>query len=60
MSFKDWIQFIINRIVWVLETPKEENKALKLRSKERWMSRWFGLVPYSIHMTIKRVRRKFH
>ncbi|MGI6127287.1 MAG: YqzE family protein [Planifilum sp.] len=50
MSFKDWITYLLERLVWFMETPREERKKERNSRKESWATRWFGLIPLSMKM----------
>lgn len=58
MSFKDWITYMIEKIVWFLETPQQERKAVRKAKQEPWTYRWFGLVPLSMKIAVKKVKRR--
>lgn len=58
MSFKDWITYVIEKMVWFMETPKKDRKALKSAKREPWTYRWFGMIPMSVKIAAKRVRKK--
>ncbi|WP_168188701.1 YqzE family protein [Thermoflavimicrobium daqui] len=58
MSFKDWIQYLLGRIIWYMETPKEQRKEVKQSQKESWSVRWFGLIPLSIKMYVHKQRSR--
>lgn len=59
MSFKDWIGYVIKRLVWYMETPKTVRKESKRAKKERWVFRWFGMVPFSMKMYVQKKRKHF-
>jgi hypothetical protein len=58
MSFKDWITFMIEKMVWFMETPKKDRKAIRSAKKEPWSYRWFGMIPMSMKMATKKLRKK--
>lgn len=58
MSFKDWITYVLEKLVWFMETPKQERKEQRSARREPWSSRWFGMIPMSVRMATKRVRKK--
>lgn len=60
MSFKDWFNYMFKKLVWYLETPKEERDALKNKDKHSWDYTWFGLVPFSIKLQMDKARKRFN
>jgi hypothetical protein len=58
MSFKDWITYMIEKMVYFLETPKKERKATRAAKREPWSYRWFGMIPLSMKIAFKKVRKK--
>lgn len=50
MSFREWIEYLLERFLWYLETPRAERKELKRQHREPWGYRWFGLIPFSVKM----------
>lgn len=52
MSFKDWISYLLERMIWFMETPRTERKALRRERREPWGFRWFGVIPYSIKLVL--------
>jgi hypothetical protein len=64
MSFKDWIGYIVQKLVWYMETPRLERKEIKKLRSESWQTRWFGLIPFSMKMYVQKqhskIRRSMH
>jgi hypothetical protein len=58
MSFKDWITYMIQKMVWFMETPKQDRKAIRSAKREPWSYRWFGMIPLSMRIAAKKVRKK--
>ncbi|SFJ07092.1 YqzE family protein [Thermoflavimicrobium dichotomicum] len=58
MSFKEWISYLLGRMIWYMETPKQERKETKQSQKELWSVRWFGLIPFSIKMYVTKQRSR--
>lgn len=58
MSFRDWFTYLLERFIWFMETPRTERKKLKQSRKEPWSVRWFGLLPFSMKMTIYKQRSR--
>ncbi|BCU82330.1 hypothetical protein JIR001_21130 [Polycladomyces abyssicola] len=60
MSSKDLIRMMLERMIWYVETPKQERKQLQ-KKKEPWTLRWFGMLPISLSMMMnkrkERIRR---
>jgi hypothetical protein len=59
MSFKDWITYLIEKMVWYMETPRTERKAQKQRNREPWSTRWFGMIPFSIKIFLTKQKGRF-
>lgn len=63
MSFREWIEYMMERLLWYLETPRVVRKELKQQHREPWTYRWFGMIPFSIKMAWNqqksRLRGKF-
>ena len=57
MTFQDWIQYLIERFLQYVETPKEERHTKKVT--ENWLSRWFGLLPFSAKMIWTQWKARF-
>lgn len=58
MTFKDWISYLIKQLNWYVETPKSERKQLKHARHENWSMRWFGMLPFSMKMTLGRLKHR--
>ena len=56
MSFKDWMTYMLEKLVWYMETPKQERKRLKAEKKELWSVKWFGMLPVAIKMYFRKLR----
>ncbi|MBD1371225.1 YqzE family protein [Hazenella sp. IB182357] len=54
MSFKDWFQYLLERFVWYLETPKGERKEIKQQNKQPWTYQWFGMMPFAMKMFVRK------
>jgi YqzE-like protein len=59
MSFKEWISYLLQRLIWYMETPKQERKEIKKATKEAWSVKWFGMIPFSIKMYVNKQRSRF-
>jgi hypothetical protein len=57
---EELVQYITERVVHYMETPKEERKRNRdLRPpKESWTSLWFGVVPFALSMWIEQRRTR--
>ncbi|MEW9672803.1 YqzE family protein [Ammoniphilus sp. 3BR4] len=53
MKSNDMVKYLTQEFVKYIDTPKTERKK---RPKERWSSRWFGMIPMAIRMFIQRMR----
>lgn len=49
------ILYITKQVVTYMETPKATRKEVKLRKKEHWVTRWFGLMPFSMKVTAEHI-----
>ncbi|SEN06579.1 YqzE family protein [Lihuaxuella thermophila] len=58
MTFKDWISYLIKRMIWYMETPRTERKAIKASTREPWSVRWFGMIPFSMKMYVDKQRSR--
>ncbi|MFO7291146.1 YqzE-like protein [Planifilum fulgidum] len=58
MSFKDWITYLLERLVWFMETPREERKKMRNIRKEPWATRWFGMIPLSMKMAVEKQKSR--
>ncbi len=56
------IKYITQQVVTYIDTPadirKENRKALQ-GQKEPWQSKWFGMVPFAIHMWLTQRKKYF-
>ncbi|MNO16665.1 hypothetical protein D3C76_63510 [compost metagenome] len=53
------VKYITERVVDYVETPREIRKERRIRNKEPWSSRWFGMIPFSISLWAGRLPRKW-
>lgn len=53
MSFQEYLKYLTRLFVQYVETPKEERKQNK-RPREAWSSRWFGAIPMSIRLLLRK------
>ncbi|MGD8191603.1 YqzE family protein [Brevibacillus ginsengisoli] len=53
MSFQDYLKFLTKRFVQYMDTPKEERKKNK-PPREPWSSKWFGVIPMSIRLFLRK------
>lgn len=58
MSFKDWISYLIEKMLWYVETPKDERKAYRQAQKEPWSTKWFGMIPFSTRMYLQKQKSR--
>lgn len=59
MSFKDWFTYLLERMVWYMETPRTERKEIKKSNRELWSTRWFGMIPFSMKMYVNKQKGRF-
>ena len=50
------VTYITQRIVRYIETPRDIRRSQK-KTREPWMSKWFGMMPLALKMWIKSARR---
>ncbi|QGQ97372.1 YqzE family protein [Paenibacillus psychroresistens] len=57
---EELVQYITEKVAHYMDTPKEERKRnRKLRnSKEAWLTRWFGVVPFAFSMWLDQRKKK--
>jgi hypothetical protein len=53
MSFQDYLKYLTKLFVEYMETPKEERRQRK-HPKESWSSLWFGSIPMSIKLLLRK------
>ncbi|MGC5327071.1 YqzE family protein [Brevibacillus sp. SYSU BS000544] len=53
MSFQDYLKYLTKRFVEYMDTPKEERHKRK-SPREPWSSRWFGAIPMSIRLFLRK------
>jgi YqzE-like protein len=53
MSFQEYLKFLTRMFVQYVETPKEERRQRK-NPREAWSSRWFGAIPMSIKLLLRK------
>lgn len=51
------ILYITKQVVTYMDTPKSIRKEEKQRSREHWVTRWFGLMPFSMKITATNVKQ---
>jgi hypothetical protein len=49
---------MLEKMLWFLETPRKERKAARIAKRESWSYRWFGMVPLSMKIAVKKTRLK--
>jgi ribonuclease PH len=54
------VQYIAEKVVHYMDTPKEERKRNRRHRKEAWLSRWFGVVPFALSMWMEQRKNKNH
>lgn len=50
---QELIKFLTQRFVQYLETPRDERRKRR-QAKEPWTVRWFGMIPLSLRILIRR------
>jgi hypothetical protein len=60
VKWDELIKFITQRLVRHIQMPKQERREARKvrRGTEPWSSRWFGMVPFAIHMWLGGRRKK--
>lgn len=53
MSFQEYLKYLTRSLFDYMETPLEERKRLK-PPRESWTSRWFGAIPMSIRLFLRK------
>ncbi|RST73804.1 YqzE family protein [Siminovitchia acidinfaciens] len=57
MSTNDYVKYMTEKLIQRMETPKSERKEMKKEQKEiktPFLVNWFGMVPFSILMLLKK------
>jgi len=57
MKTNDYVKYLTQTVVKYAEQPKEErvkNKVVRKSEKSPFLFRWFGVLPYSFMLLIKR------
>jgi hypothetical protein len=52
------VQYIAEKVVHYMDTPKEERKQSRRHRKEAWQSRWFGVIPFALSMWLEQRKKK--
>lgn len=61
VSTNDYVKFMAERLIKRMETPKSERREMKKERKEMktpFLVRWFGMVPFSIFIALKKNKRR--
>jgi hypothetical protein len=59
MSFQDWVAYLLKRLVWYMETPRNERREAKKANRLPWTVRWFGMIPFSMKMYVDSKRSRW-
>lgn len=59
MSFKDWVAYLLQRLVRYMETPRTERREARKAERLSWSVRWFGLIPFSMKMYVDSRRSRW-
>ncbi len=57
---EELVQYITSKVVSYIDTPKEVRKRNRKQrtTKQDWLSRWFGVVPFALSMWFNKSRKK--
>jgi hypothetical protein len=55
---KDLIKHVTESFVKYIDTPKETRKQTRAHEKEAWQYRWFGMMPVTLHVWKKKIKRE--
>ncbi|MBA4535799.1 YqzE family protein [Bacillus aquiflavi] len=61
MNSNEYVKFMTKTIVQYIDQPREERKQqrlMKKQTKEPFLYKWFGLIPYAILFMLKRNKEK--
>ncbi|CAM2949775.1 YqzE family protein [Paenibacillus sediminis] len=50
------LKYITEQVVTYIDTPKDIRREKRLQTRESWQYRWFGMIPFSIHLWVDRTR----
>lgn len=56
-SSSDLVKYITEQVVQYMSTPRSERRERR-HGREHWRTRWFGMLPFSIHMWLRSARRR--
>lgn len=54
MSTNSYLKFLTEEFVKYLNSPKENRKEKKMEEKDPLLNRWFGVLPFSLKLLIRR------
>ncbi|WLR43916.1 YqzE family protein [Bacillus carboniphilus] len=59
MSTNDYIKFVTEQFVKYMDKPKSVRKKdrKKRRKSEPLLTKWFGIIPFSIELFVKRKKK---
>lgn len=49
-SGDDLIKYLTERFVTYIDTPREVRRQEKVKVKEPWTTKWFGMIPFSVSL----------
>ncbi|SEG73412.1 YqzE family protein [Paenibacillus sp. UNC499MF] len=58
---EELVKYITEQVVHYIETPRQVRKEARVRHKETresWSVHWFGMIPLSVSMLVKAVKRR--
>ncbi len=61
MSSNDLVKYMTQQVVSYIDQPKEERqqqRAVKKAKKQPFLFRWFGIIPMSVTMFMKKKKRE--
>ncbi|RED89154.1 YqzE family protein [Cohnella phaseoli] len=48
MDGSEYLKYMTERVVSYMERPKEKEQPRAARSKELWLTKWFGMAPMGL------------
>jgi len=61
VSTNDYLKFVTEEVVKYIDTPKDKRKEQRKRRKNErapFLSRWFGIIPFAIAMSMKKRNKR--
>ncbi|MFT9486343.1 YqzE family protein [Tepidibacillus infernus] len=57
MKSNDFVKYLTIQLVERIDNPKQKSKETAKEQTESFSSHWFGLIPFSLKMVMKRLKK---